>query len=332
MATRPHIEETSTTIVDVAAWHHSALQAMNGLSLHADPNAPRPGTNLALQISLDGDGKPVTTENGKGITAGEAVRAGYVLRRKTSQRDSMNRRDAILKGNEGSRQRRRWENDRLIGNPHAEPPLPADWEVRPTHPVHAVPYFLAPLWDAKYAQESAKRKEKLRSKTKKSPEGPNGVGRVPKELKEKLKRAKGARSLLQDLEHEVRVFVQDWEAKEQDRIKAEDMPEPDSDDDIVFVGRNGQMHDTPPSPRMSEEEFLEREKLVFDALEEDHGASFGRWLVHCVGQYYGLETWSVTVGKPARREASVGIKELKLKTGRTTSFVSQLPRPLWALV
>jgi hypothetical protein len=181
--------------------------------------------------------------------------------------------------------------------------------------------------------ESAKRKEKMQSKLKKKSEIPEGVGRVPKELKEKLKRAKGAKSLLQDLEYEIRNFVQDWESKEHERKEAEGLPDMDSDeDDIVFIGRNGRMHDEPPSPRMSEEEFLEREKLVFDAYEDDHGASFGRWLVHSIGQYYGLETWSVTVGKPARREAYVGIKEVKLKMDRKTSFGGQLPRPLWAMV
>lgn len=350
---RQYDENSNTTVVDVAAWTQSAIQAMNGLSLHADPTVPRPsGIPVTLQVPLDD--QATAAGNDEGITSSGAVRSAYVLRRKTSERDTLRRRDLILKGKEGSRRRHRWENgtelpqvdiehrilmkiiDRLIGNPHAEPPLPADWEVRPTHPVHSVPYFLAPLWDAKYAKESAQRNEKLRSKSKKSAEGPVGVGRVPKELKEKLKRAKGAKSLLQDLEHEIRNFVQDWESKEQERMEAEKLPDPDSDeDDLVFVGRNGRMHDElpePPSPRMSEEEFLEREKLVFDAYEDDSGASFGRWLVHSIGQYYGLETWSVTVGKPARREAYVGIKEVQLKMGRKKSSGGELPRPLWAMV
>jgi hypothetical protein len=58
--------------------------------------------------------------------------------------------------------------------------------------------------------------------------------------------------------------------------------------------------------------------------------NFRRWLVHSLGQYYGLKTFSVTVG--ARREAYVAVKEVKLKTGRRKSVVNPLPRPLWALV
>jgi hypothetical protein len=220
--------------------------------------------------------------------------------------------------------------DRLIGNPHAEPPLPADWEVRPTHPVHAVPYYLAPLWDARYAKESAARKDNEHAKLQRKRNIAEKAGLVPKELKDKLKRAKGAKGLLQDLESEVRSFVASWEAREQDSKLGESLHADSEDEDIVFVGRQGQMHDRPPSSR-SFDGFLEPEKLVFDAPEGDQGASFGRWLVHSIGQYYGLETWSVTVGNPARREAYVGIKEVKLKTGKQ-AVKAPLPRPLWAMV
>jgi hypothetical protein len=108
----PFLTEKNTTIVDVAAWTQSAVQAMNGLSLHSDPSVPATalqGSAVTLQIPLDGVyGK--ANLNGEGISAGQAVREGYTLRRKSSQRDSLRQRDALLKGKEGSRQRRRWEN------------------------------------------------------------------------------------------------------------------------------------------------------------------------------------------------------------------------------
>jgi hypothetical protein len=193
-----------------------------------------------------------------------------------------------------------------------------------------VPYYLAPLWDARYAKESAARRAKVDAKLQKKRAPTEGVGYVPRDLKEKLKRAKGAKGLLQDLENEVRNFVASWEAREHGE-KSGDVSNPDSEDEeIVFVGRQGQMHDRPSSSRSSNE-FLEPEKLIFDALEGDQGASFGRWLVHSIGQYYGLDTWSVTVGHPARREAYVGIKEVKLKTGKKVAALP-LPRPLWAIV
>jgi hypothetical protein len=139
----------------------------------------------------------------------------------------------------------------------------------------------------------------------------------------------------------------------------------EGDDEIVFVGRNGTMLDgvVPKSPKgpkdpqnhpnQTEEEqdkeandewqaTLAREKLVFEGCEDDKGASFARWLVHCVGSYYGLRTWSVTrevEGSGNRREAYVGIDE------RATGFMGwgrevgmdrereiELPRPLWGMV
>jgi hypothetical protein len=162
--------------------------------------------------------------------------------------------------------------DRLLGNPYAQPPLPTDWEVRPTYPVQTVPYYLAPLWDAGYAKQSAARKERAQKARKPVPEDTQSVGKVPKELREKLKRSRAAKGLLQNLEEEVRKFVKSWDEKHK-QMEEDGIIEPDSEEDeVVFVGRNGEMHDM-PSPRESEE--LEREKLVFDSPEDDHGASFG---------------------------------------------------------
>ena len=219
-----------------------------------------------------------------------------------------------------------------------------------------MPYFLAPLWDANKAARAEAEEKRRNARNKKQGEvEADAAGQIPKELREKLKRAKAAKGLLQDLEEEVRKFVAGWE-KKQKRLVDEGLHDADSDEEeIVFVGRNGQMHDMPPSPTAKRhaaevEEDIKREKLVFDSLADDHGASFGyvnihdfcfhvgrrgsltftrRWLVHSIASYYGLRTWSRTVGDPARREAYVGIRQLK--TGKQ-SVASALPRPLWGMV
>ncbi|KAF2180531.1 hypothetical protein K469DRAFT_714519 [Zopfia rhizophila CBS 207.26] len=134
-----------------------------------------------------------------------------------------------------------------------------------------------------------------------------------------------------DLESEVRKFVERWEEKER-KAEAEGLlTDPDSsDDEIVFVGRNGQMNDL-RSPHSGDE--VKREMMLFDTPVGDQGGTFGRWLVHHIGTYYGLRTWSVTVGNPARREAYIGLKETKLKPGvRRPSACSPMPRPLWGMV
>lgn len=162
--------------------------------------------------------------------------------------------------------------DRLLSNPYAEPPLPSDWEVRPTYPVRAVPYFLAPLWDAGMHKRQMERESKAKSRTAATSGQPSTA--LPRDLRQKLKRARGAKLLLQDLEEEVRRFVEKWNER-QSTPRRDELPDPDSsDDEVVFVGRNGEMRDIPASPRISEDS-IQMEKLVFDSLEDDHGASFG---------------------------------------------------------
>ena len=179
---------------------------------------------------------------------------------------------------EGSRAHGCSSTDRLIGNPHVQPPLPSDWEVQPTHPRHAVPYFLAPLWDASVAtrRDAEQRRVDAKYRVRVAAQGPKG--HVPKDLRQTMKRAKGARTLLQELEEEVRRFVADWERKQEDR-RDKGLHDADSDEDeIVFVGRNGAMHDLPPSPKANRAptlEDLKREMLVYGGLEADRQARFG---------------------------------------------------------
>ena len=103
-----------------------------------------------------------------------------------------------------------------------------------------------------------------------------GQANVPKELREKLKKAKAAKGLLKDLEEQVRMFVKSWEEQKKRNVE----PELDSEDEeIVFIGRNGQMRDVPPSPKfrdgIDDEDFL-KDQLVFDSPANDQGASFGQ--------------------------------------------------------
>lgn len=63
----------------------------------------------------------------------------------------------------------------------------------------------------------------------------------------------------------------------------------------------------------------------------DADGVYRRWLVHSIATYYGLSSRSITVGDPARREAYVGIKEMK--AGRRLSVIqAELPRPLWGMI
>lgn len=113
----PHSAQTPTTPsgIDIDAWTISALQ-----SLSVSPIAR--GTGTPLSIPIDETILP-TARNAAATTTtsktGDARAVKFngeesVLppRRPPSRRDSMARREAALKGKEGSRQRRRWENGR----------------------------------------------------------------------------------------------------------------------------------------------------------------------------------------------------------------------------
>lgn len=170
---------------------------------------------------------------------------------------------------------------------------------------------------------------------------------IPKEVRARLKRAKAAKGLLHDLEEPVRAFVQKWNEREARRREEglQDVPltsDSEEDEEIVFVGRKGAMHDHPSRKQRQKEEgwdeTVSTEKLVYESLDNDKGAAFARWLVHCVGSYYGLRTWSVTrevEGQERRRLAYVGVdtrargfKGRDVEVGREL----ELPRPLWGLV
>ena len=268
--------------------------------------------------------------------------------------------------------------DRLLNVPNAQPPLPSDWEVRPTHPVRSVPYFLAPLWDERAARRSHASSAKRTGARAQDKAAASGVtkeaAKVQKELRAKMKKAKGAKNLLMDLEEAVRAFIQKWEEKEAELERSgafeqdgksdvgsldECAVDSESSDgeEIVFVGRDLAMKDLKverervEKKRKIEAEEFRRDKLVFEGLVDDHGAAFGyvielslsfgitaylcpsrRWLVHSIGTYYGLQTWSVTVGDPARREAYVGIKDDTTRRYGESSPGMRLPKPLWVTV
>ncbi|RMZ88115.1 hypothetical protein DV736_g4659, partial [Chaetothyriales sp. CBS 134916] len=278
--------------------------------------------------------------------------------RKSIRHDNIDRREVMLRGKEGSRQRRRWENDRLLSNPWVQPPLPSDWEVRPTHPIRNIPYYLAPLWDAAELQRAVESQLRGRKNSRtiraRRHHGPNGTGSpdeaaamVPKELRARLKHNRTAKGLLQDLEEEVRAFVRQWQQREAKSREEglHDIPltsDSEDDDTVVFVGRGGVMHEG--GRRKQKDKYnrwhdtLSNEKLVFEGADGDRGAGFARWLVHCVGSYYGLRTWSVTrqvEGAESRRQAYVGVDTRArafIARGLDGSREVELPFPLWGMV
>lgn len=99
---------------------------------------------------------------------------------------------------------------------------------------------------------------------------------VPKEVRSKLKYARAGKGLLQDLEEEVRVFLQKWIEKEE-RRRVDGLDGMDSEEEeIVFIGRNGVMHDSPGREgTLGNGHDVRREKMLFEGMADDKGARFG---------------------------------------------------------
>jgi hypothetical protein len=96
----PNPQRIPTRFTDseiVEAWALETLLSIKDLHL----SAPR-GTTTELSIPLD-----APAEDDEGAAAS---RAAYAPRRELGRRDSLKRREALLKGKAGTRRRQRWEN------------------------------------------------------------------------------------------------------------------------------------------------------------------------------------------------------------------------------
>lgn len=324
-ATRPpshghSISNASTATVDIEAWTVSALE-----SLSISPVAV--GTGNPLTIPLDDPSQRPTVATGmklRNVRIDAPIGASVTPpRRSRLRRDSMERREALLKGNEGSRQRRRWENARLMHLPHIEPPLPTDWDVTPTHRVQHIPYQLAAYWDTKGGV-----RERVEERKAKFSSTHTGSAKVPESLRIKAKRTPAVKAWLRELEQPVRQFLVERGAAEEDSDSLDS-----EDEEIVFVGRNGRTDEPRPSPspawkrarREKKAEGKVEEGMVIDELGDDESAAFKRWLIHSISDFYGLDSKSVLVGKPAKKVVYIGIKQVPVAPKK------ELPRPLWEL-
>ncbi|KAK4098340.1 hypothetical protein N658DRAFT_432269 [Parathielavia hyrcaniae] len=340
------LSDASTATVDIEAWTAAALE-----SLSISPIARGTGSVLSIPLDTDHNPAPEFPRNGsegmklRGVAfEGDDTDAfGAAItppRRPPSRRDSMRRRDALLKGKEGSRQRRRWENDRLLHVPNVVPPLPSDWQVRPTHRVlPPVPYQLAQYWDKGLREQYIRRHQQHHQH-----QHHHSGRHVPRDLRATAKRTPAVKAWLRVLEEPVREWVVERglaviatatvTAAATGTADDDDDVETDPDDEeIVFVGRNGRMRDGKPWKKAQRVagEVVDR-GLVLE-MEEGGGGAMKRWLTHSISDYYGLESKTAMVGNPARRVVFVGVKQRQKQRGPRQKLPCRpvLPPPLWEM-
>ena len=160
-------------------------------------------------------------------------------------------------GKEGSRARRRWDNDHLLGVPGAQPPAPGDWLVRPTWKVlGTVPYGVAGIWERGLREVVEGRRNLKETKRE---------GVVSRELRNAVKKTPVARGWLKGLEQPVREFMVErgWGFEEGDTSE--------EDEEVVFVGRNGSMIEGAKAWKMAQRAEAEK-GLVMDTVDDEAGA------------------------------------------------------------
>lgn len=168
--------------------------------------------------------------------------------------------------------------------PNVQPPLPTDWEVHPTHPIHHIPYQLAQFWDRGIRQNVEDKTFKLQAARKKQQLKTGratglGVGEVPRDLRESAKRSPVVRTWVRVLEEPVRQYLSQNAAGVDDVDSAAE--EMDSEDEeIVFVGRNGAMRELREKKtrwKMARREVLSEtveSGMVMDSFGDDETAAF----------------------------------------------------------
>jgi R3H-associated N-terminal domain len=116
MAIRPILispPQTSPAIrqgASAEAWTEQVTETLRSVDLSAAAVRRSPGgTSVALSVALDARRESEAIRD-------HGTRHGHPTDRGSEpvRRDSLKRREALLKGKEGSRQRRRWENGTLL--------------------------------------------------------------------------------------------------------------------------------------------------------------------------------------------------------------------------
>lgn len=116
--------------IAISAWTEQAAASLEDLTLSDSTPADRTtqppptrsplcGATVAVSIPLD-DQPPATPSRVRPSTEETRPPTVSFRRREPLRRDSLKRREALLKGKDGSRRRQRWENGRLSTGLHSD--------------------------------------------------------------------------------------------------------------------------------------------------------------------------------------------------------------------
>lgn len=143
--------------------------------------------------------------------------------------------------------------------------MPSDWEPRPVYPIHHIPYHVAQYWDHGL-REQVEDKTTMARQRKTSGQG---KGRVPRELRETIKKTPGVKGWVRTLEGPVRQFLID-QGEAQDSKDESDF----SDEEIVFVGRKAAPREGWTKAHREEQDHAIDRGIIYDSLEDGESGAF----------------------------------------------------------
>lgn len=133
------------------------------------------------------------------------------------------------------------------------------------YPIHHIPYHIAQYWD-RGLREQVEDKTNIARKRKTSSEG---KGRVPRDLRETIKKTPGVKGWVRTLEAPVRQFLLDHgeaqEAKDESDF---------SDEEIVFVGRKAAPRDAWKKAHREVHDHAIDQGMIYDSLEDEESGAF----------------------------------------------------------
>ena len=92
--------------MNIEAWTEHATRALGAVSISSTSEARGTSESLAIPLDEHPAPRPTASSHQRARDSEPSIRP----RPEPIRRDSLKRREALLKGKEGSRQRRRWEN------------------------------------------------------------------------------------------------------------------------------------------------------------------------------------------------------------------------------
>ncbi|KAK9451436.1 uncharacterized protein V1518DRAFT_408553 [Limtongia smithiae] len=238
---------------------------------------------------------------------------------------------------QGTRQRRRLENSRMLYNPHAVPPTPQDYLPAPTYAVRRIDRNLTEYL-ASRTRVSEDFLDSFYTKQLMRKQGMRDSQRIiPRTLKERVKKGHLTQPFLKKLEEDVREFVRsapggdtaiptaatkDLDVPDRDVLAAAALKRAGVQLMSVSVNNTPRLSATEAAGNCKQKFLLEKNiDIAEDTIKAE---AFSRWIVYQIAEYYRIECYTKIVDERKVPCVIMSIDETKPSGG--------LPRPIWTII